>query len=217
MSLTVDHVTSGQVKRSYPSLDHEADATVQNIDKLEALFKARYGAEASDVVAALEQLKGVAAEAKVKADTSTPFDFDDSLTFSYRGAIAALGQAISNLLAMQPQIIAAKMAISTEAISPQIDKWSQGYLAILQYYQKQINNLNPDDKNFQKDLAALQGDMSVANSASSASATGLNGVLSMLTAGTSSETSTYQSLINQISSVVTALLNAMATNWSSGT
>lgn len=180
-------------------------------------------ATASTDPAVTDELKKAAAQLDTALEQLTaatkkeakPFDFDDSLTFSYRDGIFALGTAINNLLAIQPQIIASEMAISSEEISAQIDKWSQQYLSILQGYQQQIGALDPSkDPNWQTDLATLQGDMSVANAGSSASSTSLNGVLSMLTSGTSSKTSTYQSLIQQVSSVVTALLNAMTQNWS---
>ncbi|HSW71488.1 MAG TPA: hypothetical protein VLH77_05865 [Gammaproteobacteria bacterium] len=144
-------------------------------------------------------------------ETPAPFDFDDSITFSLRNAITALGEAINGLMSIQPELIASEMGISTELVSPQVEKWSNAFLSILQHWESQISGASSPS---QQQLAEWQGDMQVANSDSGSSSSALNGVMSMLTSGTSSKTSTYQNLVQQASSVVTALLNAMAQNWS---
>ncbi len=187
----------------------------QVLDEIKDFATKQAGPEkAADVIQAADHLGDLLAHTSgsvLPMLITSPFDFDDSIVFSYKNGIFALANAINGLLAMQPQIISSEMAISTELVSPQITKWSDYWLEQLQTIEAAIKTLGP--KPDPGTLADYQAQMSVASAQSSASSTSLNGVLSMLTSGTSSKTTTYQNLTQQVQSVVTALLNAMIQNW----
>ena len=140
-----------------------------------------------------------------------PFYFDDSMRFSYLGGIMALGRAINELLGDQQEILASNMGISNGLVSTEISKWSDQWLHQLQKDQDAINKLT--SKSTGAEIAQAQGQLSLDNAASTASSTGLNGVMNMITQAVSSKTSTYQNLVQQSNQVVTSLLSFMAQVW----
>ena len=140
---------------------------------------------------------------------SDPFSFDPSLKFSYSNGIFEMGAAINELLSDQPDILAAEMGIQNTLVSPIVNSYSTAWLNQLKSDEQGIKNAGTD----QGKIAQAQGQMSEDNAASTASSTGLNGVMSMVSQGVSSKTTTYQNLAQQAQSVVTALLNFISQNW----
>lgn len=138
-----------------------------------------------------------------------PFAFDPSLKFTYSNAIFELGAAINELLGDQPGILASDMGIQNTLVSPIVNGYSTAWLNQLKADEQALDpNLHPGLS--QQQIADDQAKMSEDNAASTASSTGLNGVMSMVSQGVSSKTTTYQNLAQQAQSVVTALLNFMS-------
>jgi len=191
------------------SSESPADELIGNLNQLEKIVTDRFGtANSAHVTAAVHQLINVV---KATPKNDDPFSFDDSIRFTYGNAIMALGAAINELLSDQPGLIASDMGISNGLVSKVMNDASNYWLGKIKDAQTTITNL-PSDASSQQ-VAAAQSALTVANANSTASSTSLNGVMSMVTQGVSSKTSSYQNLVQQANGTVSSLLSFISQLW----
>lgn len=138
-----------------------------------------------------------------------PFFFFKGLVFNALNAFSALAQAINELAADQPQIIAGEMGISNDLVTVIQQNFSQAWVTQLQADEDKLKepNLTPQQ------IAQYQGQLNVDNSAAAASSAGLNGVLSLITQGVSGKTTTMQNLMQEFVQVATGGINTFSQDW----